>query len=286
MNHNPAQSRDEPDEGPYGLSQYELWYDGRLDGAAAQAVEEQLRRDPILLAHHQANLAIDASLRRSFGAPRLAPARPVASGAGAARVPWANYATAASVLAIFGAALALTLAPHVRSNAWHGGVASLPLHDAPASSRAALASASDPQPPVPALHNSTSTLNEVFLDALEGEFQPRVACQMQDAWDAQLYTELASAPCNQELGVVVLGEWVDARLDVASMVMLRRGENPIMLVVPRCENDPELCMPKDSGLYVHRGTRDGRTIYEVSPVPGSEILSCMQAQNVVTQQQL
>ena len=79
---------------------------------------------------------------------------------------------------------------------------------------------------------------------------------------------------------------MDPRVNVANMVMLRRGENPIMLVVPRCEEEAGMCVAKDSGLYVHRGMRDGRTIYEISPLPGSEVLACVDAESVVTQQQL
>lgn len=268
-------------------SQYERWYDGQLQGAAAEQFRARVQADPILRARLEADRAIDASLRRSFGAPSSARPQPLAP-AGVSRVPWAQYATAASVLALFGAAIALTLVPH-RDGLTDkgGGLAVAPVISAPPAStngsvqltRVAAQDTSTPR-------LRSSALSDVFLDALAWEFQPRVGCQMQDAWDAELYTQLASAPCNQEEGVVVLGEWVDPRLDVANMVMLRRGENPIMLVVPRCEAETELCLPKNSGLYLHRGTRDGRTIYEVSPVPGSEILSCVQAQSVVTQQQL
>lgn len=284
MNHDDAARP----QGPLDDSaQYELWYDGQLQGAAAEQFRARVQADPVLRARHATDLAIDASLRRSFGAPASARPKPLAP-AGVSRVPWAQYATAASVLALFGAAIAVTLVPHRDGlgDRDSGLAVAPPLPAASVSTKAPAQLTRVATFDTPARSVRSSALSDVFLDALAWEFQPRAGCQMQDAWDAELYTQLASAPCNQEEGVVVLGEWVDSRLDVANMVMLRRGENPIMLLVPRCEAETELCLPKDSGLYLHRGTRDGRTIYEVSPVPGSEILGCVQAQSVVTQQQL
>ncbi len=127
-------------------------------------------------------------------------------------------------------------------------------------------------------------LGNVFLDALAVEFQPVVGCQVRDDFGERLLAQLASAPCSREESVVVLGEWRDPRIEADNVVMLRRGDDPIMLVVPNCEHETDLCVPKDSGLYVHRGLRDGRPIYEVSPLSGSEVLACVDAHNVVTQQ--
>jgi len=266
-------------------SQYERWFDGLLDERSARRESERVSSDPAQRARFEVDLAIEASLRRSFGAAertgasRLGPVGLV----GAQRDPrrasaWRRVAMAAGVLALIGAALAIALATHDPAPR-RGDVAvpSVPPAQVHAVAQLALA----PRP-----RTTNVSLGDVFLDALALDFQPQLDCRMHDRWDAELLAQLETAPCNQEQGVVVLGEWIDPRVDVANMVMLRRGENPIMLVVPRCELDTELCVPKDSGLYVHRGVRDGRTLYEVSPLPGSEVLGCVDAQAVVTQQQL
>jgi hypothetical protein len=287
MNQHDANIPGEPQDGFDADAQYELWYDGLLEGAAAERMRRLVGSDERLRARHAADLAIDAGLRRSFGAPQVAGARAFATAQGGhGRVPWASYATAASVLALFGATLAVTLAPHGARPETSAPLArnQRPVLSVPKSPIAHSFAATPVNNAVRSMRSSA--LGDVFLDALALEFQPRLGCQMLDAWEAELYTQLAAAPCSLDEDVVVLGEWLDPRLDVASMVMLRRGENPIMLVVPRCEVETDLCVSKDSGLYLHRGTRDGRTIYELSPAPGSEILSCVQAQSVVTQQQL
>ncbi|HTF88586.1 MAG TPA: hypothetical protein VK843_09255 [Planctomycetota bacterium] len=284
MNESNIPPANDPRETP-NSSAYEKWFDGLLDDAHSRRIAEVVQRDPAQRARFEADLATEASLRRSFGATPAARRGPVAlkplEPVAVRSLPWDRYALAASALVVLaaGAVVALKLASstpepqgppvaHVRpSPASLPGSVTLPVKTQLAAVRP---------------HTNEFSLGEVFLDALAFEFQPQVGCQTKDPWDARLFAQLANAPCNQEQGVVVLGEWRDPRVNVANMVMLRRGENPIMLVVPSCELDTDMCVPTDSGLYVHRGVRDGRTIYEISPVPGSEVLSCVDAQAVVT----
>ncbi len=274
-----------PAGGPADSSNYDMWFDGLLDDGASRRERASIAADPAQRARFEADRAIESSLRRSFGAS--APTRPLlvgpalASPLGRAKAAWPRCAAAAGLLVLVGAALAIALQRRDAAG------------DSP---RLAVATGNrtvtKPVTPIanfrpPELAGATQySPGEVFLDALALDFQPLVGCRIQDRWDAELFAQLADAPCNRDQSVVVLGEWIDPRLDVANVLMLRRGENPIMLVVPRCEQDTELCVPKDSGLYVHRGMRDGRAIYEISPVSGSEILGCVDAQDVVTQQSL
>ncbi|MEO6711660.1 MAG: hypothetical protein ABI054_00845 [Planctomycetota bacterium] len=284
MNENNLPPGNDPRE-TSNSSAYERWFDGLLDETHSRRISEVVQRDPAQRARFEADLATEASLRRSFGATPAArrgpvgpqPLEPVA----VRSLPWDRYALTASALIVVAAAavVALKLAsstpetqrgPVARSEPNPAGLAGpvvVPVKTQTVAARPRTAEFS---------------LGEVFLDALAFEFQPQLGCQTKDPWDARLFAQLATAPCNQEQGVVVLGEWRDPRVNVANMVMLRRGENPIMLVVPSCELDTDMCVPTDSGLYVHRGVRDGRTIYEISPVPGSEVLSCVDAQAVVT----
>lgn len=268
--------------GPSGSSAYDLWFDGLLDPNRAHAESQRVHGDAAGRARFEVDLAIEASLRRSFGAATSArgPRRgPIGVLPATRTLPWMRYAIAAGVLALLGAGLWVALAP-TRSE--------------PGAKRLAVTPGAIPRSRVtPQLvsngaHPRTAdiALGDVFLDALALEFQPRLDCQTKDRWDAELFAQLETAPCNQEQGVVVLGEWLDPRVSAANMVMLRRGENPIMLIVPSCGQETEMCVAKDSGLYVHRGVRDGRLIYEVSPIPDSEVLDCVDAQGVVTQQQL
>jgi hypothetical protein len=61
MNQDDAARPDGPLDDP---SQYELWYDGQLQGAAAEEFRARVHADPILRARFEADRAIDASLRR------------------------------------------------------------------------------------------------------------------------------------------------------------------------------------------------------------------------------
>jgi hypothetical protein len=259
-------------------ARYDLWFDGLLEGEEARAVQEHVAADPRRRAQYEADRDIEASLQRTFGEQRAARPRPgpVASLAPLASTgaAWPRYAAAAGVLLAAGIAFEFLGTP----NDGQAPLASGP--KSPATTFAIPVSFPTDSKP------RQCALGDVFLDALAVEFQPLLGCKVQDEWNAELLAQLETAPCNREEGVVVLGEWVDPRVDVANMVLLRRGENPIMLVVPNCEHETDLCVPKDSGLFVHRGVRNGRPIYEVSPLPGSEVLACVDARDVITQQQL
>ncbi len=281
--------RTTPPEGPTGgpadSSNYDLWFDGLLDDTASRRERASIAANPAQRARFEADRAIESSLRRSFGAK--APVRPLLVGPALSAPPvrrnatWPRYAAAAGLFVLAGAALAIGLS---RRNATGQG----PQLEVSTGNRPITPQVTPVANVRPAAAPSATQYSpgEVFLDALALDFQPLLGCQIQDRWDAELFAQLADAPCNRDQSVVVLGEWIDPRLDVANVLMLRRGENPIMLVVPRCEQNTELCVTKDSGLYVHRGMRDGRAIFEISPLPGSEILGCVDAQDVVTQQSL
>lgn len=269
---------------------YEQWFDGLLGADEAAAMAQRVAQDPALAAQHRADLEIEASLRRSFGGgrsagPRLWGFAPSAAPEASRFLARRRTAAAAALLVIGATAWLATRdqapiqgpLPGVgqgRSPVLAGGQRPpFPAHGVPATGR-----------PTPV--SSQCTLGDVFLDALAVEFQPLLGCKLQDDWNRDLLARLETAPCNRDEGVVVLGEWADPRVDVANMVLLRRGENPIMLVVPNCELEADLCVAKNSGLYVHRGLREGRPIYEVSPLPRSAVLACVDATQVVTQQQL
>ncbi len=270
---------------PSGSSQYDLWFDGLLDDARSRREAKRVMSDPAQRARFETDRAVEESLRRSFGTSTVARRGPVelvlAAPLAQPAIPWVRYALAAGVLALFGAALATLLARHGDVHQGTPGSSAGLVQTKPASIVVEPGSRAVVHPRL-----ADFSLGDVFLDALAFEFQPQLGCQTKDRWDAELFAQLETAPCNQEQGVVVLGEWLDPRVNVANMVMLRRGENPIMLVVPRCGQETEMCVAKDSGLYVHRGMRDGRAIFEISPLPDSEVLSCVDAQSVVTQQQL
>ncbi len=270
----------DPSRRSANASTYDLWYDGQLEGKARDHEGARIASRPELRARAEADRAIDDSLRRSFGASPGALANAGASTPVLlrSRVPWAPYATAAGLLALVGGAFAINWErgdPPANVTNVARGMNGHTVDDVTSTARSSVRA----QP-------ASYSLGEVFLDALALDFQPLLGCSSGDEWNQDLVAQLALAPCAQEQGVVVLGEWLDPRLDVASMYLLRRGGNPIMLVVPRCEQDTELCVPKDSGLYVHRGMLDGRAIYEISPGPGSEVLECVDADSVVTQHQL
>lgn len=274
-----------PTGGPADSTNYDRWFDGLLDEAASRRERASVAADPLQRARFEADRAIESSLRRSFGAS--APVRPLLvepahpAPLRGAKGSWPRYAAAAVLLVVGGALLAIVFE---RREPKTGGspLTAASIGTLPSLPLTPVANSLPPKP----LGATQFSPGEVFLDALALEFQPLLGCQVQDRWDAELFAQLADAPCNRDQSVVLLGEWIDPRLDVANVLMLRRGENPIMLVVPRCEQETELCVPKDSGLYIHRGMRDGRAIYEISPVPGSEILGCVDAQDVVTQQSL
>lgn len=244
---------------------YDLWFDGLLSPEEAEAVRREIAADPRLSARYEADAAIEASLRQSLGAGRPVRLRPAVRNLAEPR-PQRRVAAAAAMLALGGLGWVAT----------RGAADSRP----PADRSAPTTELAGRYRPLPA----SCELGNVFLDALAVEFQPVVGCRVRDDWNERLLAQLASAPCNRDESVVVLGEWLDPRLEADNVVMLRRGDDPIMLVVPDCANETDLCVPKDSGLFVHRGLRDGRPIYEVSPLPGSEVLACVDAQNVVTQQ--
>ncbi len=271
-----------PTGGPADSSNYDLWFDGLLDDAASRRERASIATDPAQRARFDADRAIESSLRRGFGAK--APMRPVLVGPALsapfsrATAAWPRYAAAAGLIVLAGAAVVIAFNRREDTGEGPRLVATRPLTEQ-------VTPLANARPPA-LLAATQYSPGEVFLDALALDFQPLLGCQIQDRWDAELFAQLAEAPCNRDQSVVVLGEWIDPRLDVANVLMLRRGENPIMLVVPRCEQDTELCVPKDSGLFVHRGMRDGRAIFEISPLPGSEILGCVDAQDVVTQQSL
>lgn len=251
---------------------YQLWIDGQLSPEEARAAAAAVASDPDWSARHAQDLAISASLRRSFApiarAPRVLHALP----RGGASRPWLRHAAAAGLLAAFAVSAVAVWRSGPRAPT---GADELALQGRVPQDRELAAAGREPD-------RVAMEIGDVYLDALAGNFQPLIDCRMQSAWDADLFAQLARTPCNREAALQVLGEWVDPRLAVDNLVMLRRGDDPILLVVPPCDLRADFRVPEDSGYFVHRGVRDGREIFEISPAPSSQVLTCVDADSVVT----
>ena len=120
-------------------------------------------------------------------------------------------------------------------------------------------------------------LDDIFTRALAGDFEPHASCELSDA---ELQATLGSPSCEGADDLVVVGEWSDARIDAADIVMLRLGAEPVMLFLPSRESDSEICLTSQSSLHLFRGCWRGRPIYELSALDESRVLSCVQAQDV------
>lgn len=251
---------------------YQRWLDGLLSPDDARACADAVAGDPVWRARHAQDLAIQASLRRSFAPPASAPRVLHALPRGGASRPWLRHAAAAGLLAAFAVSAVAVWRSSPQAQAVKGR---LPVANAGSQDRELAAAGREPD-------RVAMEIGEVYLDALAGNFQPLIDCRMQTAWDADLFAQLARTPCNRDAELQVLGEWVDPRLAVDNLVMLRRGDDPILLVVPPCDLRADFRVPEDSGYFVHRGVRDGREIFEISPVPSSQVLTCVDANSVVT----
>lgn len=238
---------------------FEAWLDGLLPPDQARELERAVERSPALRKRVERQRDIDAALRRKFSTaptPRLVTSDSSTLPASSGLRPWA---IAAGVLALLGGAAWVLTRP-----------ASTPASERPF--------VQGPRQMAPVASNCE--LDVVFASAVQNGFAPMKDVDEHDAWQSRLVASLGQPGCNDKEPTVVLGEYKDPRLALADMMMLRVGEEPVMLVVPRSDQAAGMCVQPYSGLHLHRGCWDGRTVYELSASPESRVLACVRADSV------
>jgi hypothetical protein len=250
----------------------EAWLDGLASPDEAREIEARVAGSSRLQGEVEVFRRIEAALARQFSAPAAATAalgQGSTFGAQDAHLSrgsaFASRRRAAGWLGLAAAAAGLAAVGFwgLRDSAWWQ---STPVPSA-----------------TPLAAKETCELDRVFCDALAENFQPKDGCRITSEWDSRLLASLGSPTCNTD-SMVVLGEWRDPRLNHSDIVMLRVGQEPVMLLVPKGEQAAEansrLCLSQGSLLHLHRGEWEGRELYELSKLTESRVLECVQAADV------
>ncbi len=237
----PAPNRSRPDQP--NLDLIAAYLDGSLDPAKAQAFEKSLAQDPALQAEVQFQRRLDASLNRIFdfdgvAAPTEAPA-PIPMPVAPPRATPSRWRLGAMVSIAAALLLALGLTYYFLNPA-------------------------DPNLIGP---------DQVYAKMQAVNFKPQWKCKDNQEFIDTVQKRLGEGlvvpddtPGLQVVGWAYSSSYGQYPISASTMILITKKDNDnVLLLVDRASSDRRLTVPKDSGLHIFRDTVGGLVLYEVTP---------------------